>query len=102
MGEVPLSDHPRDRARPYFQATSLPHMQQEYMGQTGSAESNPWAGCFLGGARLLELTDDQTPDPEMFRVNSRKVDVRLPRKVDIRLPGKGNSNSFGARPVYSF
>ena len=26
----------------------------------------------------------------------------LPRKVDIRLPGKGNSNSRGARPVYSF
>ena len=24
------------------------------------------------------------------------------RKVDIRLPGKGNSNSRGARPVYSF
>ena len=23
-------------------------------------------------------------------------------KVDIRLPGKGNSNSCGARPVYSF
>ena len=22
------------------------------------------------------------------------------RKVDIRLPGKGNSNSYGARPVY--
>jgi hypothetical protein len=25
-----------------------------------------------------------------------------PRKVDTRLPGKGNSNSRGARPVYSF
>ena len=24
------------------------------------------------------------------------------RKVDIRLPGQGNSNSRGARPVYSF
>ena len=24
------------------------------------------------------------------------------KKVDIRLPGKGNSNSRGARPVYSF
>ena len=24
------------------------------------------------------------------------------RKVHIRLPGKGNSNSRGARPVYSF
>ena len=24
------------------------------------------------------------------------------RKVDIRLPGKGDSNSRGARPVYSF
>jgi hypothetical protein len=24
------------------------------------------------------------------------------RKVDIRLPGKRNSNSRGARPVYSF
>ena len=23
-------------------------------------------------------------------------------KVDISLPGKGNSNSHGARPVYSF
>ena len=28
--------------------------------------------------------------------------VREFRKVDIRLPGKGNSNSRGARPVYSF
>jgi hypothetical protein len=26
----------------------------------------------------------------------------LLRKVDIRLPGKGNSNSGGARPDYSF
>ena len=26
----------------------------------------------------------------------------LIRKVDTRLPGKGNSNSRGARPVYSF
>ena len=24
-----------------------------------------------------------------------------PRKVDTRLPGKGNSDSHGARPVYS-
>ena len=23
-----------------------------------------------------------------------------PRKVDTRLPGKGNSNSYGARPVH--
>ena len=23
-----------------------------------------------------------------------------PRKLDIRLPGKGNSNSYGARPVH--
>ena len=23
-----------------------------------------------------------------------------PRKVGIRLPGKGNSNTYGARPVY--
>ena len=28
--------------------------------------------------------------------------ARKIRKVDIRLPGKGNSNSRGARPVYSF
>jgi hypothetical protein len=26
--------------------------------------------------------------------------VKVVRKVDIRLPGKGNSNSYGARPVY--
>ena len=24
----------------------------------------------------------------------------LPRKVDVRLPGKGNSNSYGARPLH--
>ena len=30
------------------------------------------------------------------------VHVACIRKVDIRLLGKGNSNSRGARPVYSF
>ena len=30
------------------------------------------------------------------------LQVSVARKVDIRLPGKGNSNSRGARPVYSF
>ena len=28
--------------------------------------------------------------------------IKFLRKVDTRLPGKGNSNSRGARPVYSF
>ena len=30
------------------------------------------------------------------------VSVTESGEVDIRLPGKGNSNSRGARPVYSF
>ena len=29
------------------------------------------------------------------------VQVSSTRKVDIRLPGKGNSDSHGARPVFS-
>ena len=33
---------------------------------------------------------------------SHFVEREACRKADIRLPGKGNSNSRGARPAYSF
>ena len=35
------------------------------------------------------------PVPEVEKELGTKT-----RKVDIRLPGKGNSNSYGARPVH--
>ena len=31
---------------------------------------------------------------------AKRLPFPSPRKVDIKLPGKGNSNSYGARPVY--
>ena len=40
-------------------------------------------------------TFENTPD------EAELVQVSSTRKVDIRLPGKGNSNSHGARPVFS-
>ena len=41
--------------------------------------------------------------PFLFKVDDAGAKLSTcSRKVDIRLPGKGNSNSRGARPVYSF
>ena len=46
------------------------------------------SGRFCGGVDFLKLIDKHL--------------CHISRKVDIRLPGRGNSNSRGARPVYSF
>ena len=42
------------------------------------------------------------PPQELVIERERAVIFLRSRKVDIGLPGKGNSNSRGARPVYSF
>ena len=58
-----------------------------------------------GGGRLVYQFADTTTSrqrgnsdepPPVFRGGSQWGT----RKVDVRLPGKGNSNSYGARPVH--
>ena len=50
--------------------------------------------------RGVQISDDREHDPRP-RGPDGGSHPRPPRKVDIRLPGKGDSNSHGARPVFS-
>ena len=38
--------------------------------------------------------------PSLLVLDCITVFRTTPRKIDVRPPGKGNSNSYGARPVY--
>ena len=57
---------------------------------------------FLMSEVPLYVFDNQVPVCAEHDRDGPKGEARLLRKVDTRLPGKGNSNSRGARPVYSF
>ena len=52
----------------------------------------------LSGTPTLVKEAQGTPNQSHLSPSIR----RLSRKVDMRLPGKGNPNSRGARPLYSF
>ena len=60
------------------------------------------SGCEESRASLLGRSRDQTSEFPSISELPTDLSTHSLRKVDIRLPGNGNSNSRGARPVYSF
>ena len=68
-----------------------------------TARSGVWErGCVVGSNESSREMSSCLRAAAIRQPAPAAGSIPTTRKVDIRLPGKGNSNSRGARPVYSF